>query len=111
MRQNFRPRQLRGRTVFIGIAKDEFAGFDRRPGARCRLNPSSLNYRGGEPVAVAKMFTYMLEWRYRLQIQRRQHLSPGVRAKNALCSRTLRSLSAASRAKRMAIACSRGPTR
>ena len=63
-RQNFRLRQFRCRTVFIGIAKDEFAGFDRRPRARCRTNSSSFNFRGREPVAIAKMFTYISE-RYR----------------------------------------------
>jgi len=65
-RQNFRLRQLRRRAIFIGIAEDEFAGFDWRSGAGCWFNSSSFNFGGGEPIAVAEMFMHIFEWWYRL---------------------------------------------
>src|SRR4029077_21278019 len=53
------------------------AGLDRRSRAGRRHNPRSFNLRRGKPVTVAKMFSYMVERRDRLQVQRRQNLYPG----------------------------------
>ena len=47
------------------------------------------HFRRREPVAVAKMFTY-ISGRYRLKSSDDSTSTPGVRANSVLCSRTLR---------------------
>ena len=72
--QNFRLRQIGGRSVFVRVAEDEFAGFERPPGAGCRNLSGAFHDRLGEPVAVAEMVMCIVERRRRLQVQRREHL-------------------------------------
>src|SRR5580700_4104807 len=69
--QNLRLWQIGGRSVFVRVAEDEFAGFEQPPGPGSRNLSGVFHDRLGEPVAVPEMVMCIVEWRRRLQVQRR----------------------------------------
>ena len=73
--QNFRLRQVGGRSVFVRVAEDELAWLERRAGAGRRYVAGAFDDRLREPVAIAEVVVRVIERRRRLQVQRREHLN------------------------------------
>src|SRR5262245_39726428 len=73
VRKNRWLRQMGGRTLFVRIAEDELAGFQRRTGARCRLFTAALDHWLRQPITVAEVIVRILERRCGRHVQRRQH--------------------------------------
>src|SRR4030095_15317750 len=74
-RQNFGLWQVGGRSVFVGIAEDEFTGLEGSTSAWCRHFAGALDDRLREPITVTKVVMCIIERRSRLEVQRRQHLN------------------------------------
>src|SRR5258708_34206153 len=72
-RKNFWLRQCGSRTLFVSIAKKEFAWFDRWPRAGRRLHSRSLDDRLREPIPVSAGFVSVIERGRSSQIQRGKH--------------------------------------
>ncbi len=68
-RENLRLRQLRARSFFIGIAKEEFARLEWGARAGCGFHSRALDGRLREPIAVAKVFVSVIEWRDSFQVE------------------------------------------
>ena len=75
-RQHLGLRQISGRPVFVGIAQDELAGFQRRSRARRRLLTGSLHHRLRQPVSEAEVVVGVVKRRRRVQVEDRQAPHP-----------------------------------
>ena len=77
-RKRRRLRHDGGRTVFVRVAKDEFARFNGRARTGRCFDVDSFDRRLRESIAVTKVFVSVFERWYSLQVQGGEHLYTGA---------------------------------
>ena len=77
-RENFRPRTVGYDSVFVGVAKDEFARLQRFAGSWRGLDAVSLDGRLRQPVAVAEMLMRVAKRRNGLKVEHGEDLDAGA---------------------------------
>src|SRR5436190_22928925 len=74
-RESFGLRQIGGRSSFVRVAEDEFTRLARRAVARGRHLATVFNDGLRESIAIAEVVVGIDEWRYGVQVKRREYLA------------------------------------